>query len=251
MQPLPAPFYLDWTFWAVIVAAIAAILSQLPPIHVLIKKAKIDFDLYFKISITHKVGNPNLQLHLIVNNVGGRKIRIKNINVSISRDGKQITTLPAQNYLQNQNDNNNLLFTPFSLGPSEEWAHIVNFLNFFDREDENEYRALERKMLADFREKNSKLTEKPKDPIELEPNLVTPCHDFFKKHFIWNPGEYLMVVNITTDQNIANATKKFRFTVFESHAEQLKAISEHFKFGGGIWWEPSIPTAAIIDITEA
>jgi hypothetical protein len=48
---------MDWSFWAVVVAAIAIVFSQLPPIHYLIKKVKIDLELYSKISITHKVGN--------------------------------------------------------------------------------------------------------------------------------------------------------------------------------------------------
>jgi len=46
-------FYQDWTFWAVLVAAIAIILSQIPPIHVLIKRAKLDMELYSRINITH------------------------------------------------------------------------------------------------------------------------------------------------------------------------------------------------------
>jgi len=127
------PIYLNWSFWAVVVAAIAVVLSQIPPIKELLKKGKLDLEVYSKTSITHRVGNPNLQLHLILSNVGGRNIRIKDITVSISRDGNNLATLPAQNYLQNQNDQSTLLFTTFSLKPGEEWAHITNFLNFFNR----------------------------------------------------------------------------------------------------------------------
>lgn len=233
------------------VAAVAIILSQLPPIHVLIKKAKIDFELYSKISITHKVGNPNLQLHLIIYNIGGRKIRIKDINANIERDGKPLITVPAQNYLQNQSDQNTVLFTTFSLEPSDEWAHIVNFLNFFNREEESEYRKLEAKMLSDVRDKRSQLTEVPKTPIELDTSVVEPFRTFFDKHFSWCAGEYLLKVNIITDQDAANATKEYRFTIFESHEENLKAITEHFKTGGGIWWDPEIPTSLILVIKEA
>jgi len=251
VSPVSTPLYLDWSFWAVVVAAIAIILSQIPPIHILLKKARIDFELYSKISITHKVGNPNLELHLIITNIGGRKVRVKDIKASIERDGKSIVTLPAQNYLQNQNDQNYVLFTTFSLKPNDEWAHIVNFLNFFGREDEKEYRDLEGKMLADYRDKRSKLLEEPTSPIELNPELVKSSHDFFKKHFIWSVGEYLMKVNIITDQESGNITKIFRFTVFESHAEQLKAITDDFKYGGGIWWDKKTPTNVILEISEA
>ena len=207
--------YQDWSFWAVMVAAVAVILSQLPPIHILIKKAKIDLELYSKISITHKVGNPNLQLHLIVGNIGGRKIRIKDINATIERDGKPIITLPVQNYLQNQTDKNTMLFTTFSLKPGEEWAHIVNLLNFFNREEEQEYRKIEAEMLSDFRKKQSELQAEPKGPIELDSAVVAPSRTFFDNHFIWRAGEYLLKVNILANQEAANVTKKYRFTVFE------------------------------------
>ena len=251
LENITTPLYLNWSFWAVVIAAIAVLLSQLPPIHVWFKKAKLDIELYSKVSITHKVGNPNLQIHLIINNIGGRKIRIKDISVSIKRDGNLVATLPAQNYLQSQNDQNTLLFTTFSLRPADEWAHIINFLNFFNRDDENEYRIMEGNMLADFREKKTALTEEPKAPIEIEDTLVQPFHDFFNRHFIWNAGEFQLEVNITTDQEKVNISKKYRFTVFESHADQLKAIEEHYKYGGGIWWDPSIPTSVILDVKEA
>lgn len=251
METTAIPLYLNWSFWAVIVAAVAIILSQLPPIHILIKKAKIDIELYSKISITHKIGNANLQLHLIIANIGGRKIRIKNIDATIERDGTPLITLPAQNYLQNQTDQNTVLFTAFSLKPGDEWAHIVNFLNFFNREEESEYRKLEGKILSDFRDKQSQLKEEPKSPIELDPSVVEPFYSFFDNHFIWRAGEYLLKVNIIADQDAAKVTKPYRFTIFESHEEQLKAIKEHFKFGGGIWWDPKIQTNVILEIKEA
>lgn len=251
MEEITTPLYLDWSFWAVVVAALAVLLSQLPPIHVWFKKARLDIEPYSKISITHKLGNPNLQLHLIINNAGGRKVRIKDISASIIREGTLVATLPAQNYLQNQNDKNTLLFTTFTLKPTEEWAHIINLLNFFNRDDENEYRAIEARMLADFREKRAALTEEPKTPIEINDELVQPFHNFFNRHFIWNAGEFHMKVNVTTGQEKENVIKVFRFTVFESHTGQLKAISEQYKYGGGIWWDPNIPTNVILEIKEA
>ena len=251
MEEVTTPLYLNWSFWAVVVAAIAALLSQLPPMLLWFKRAKLEIELYSKISITHKVGNPNLQIHIIINNIGGCKIRIKNITASLERDGNLVATLPAQNYLQNQNSQNTLLFTTFSLKPAEEWAHIINLLNFFNRNDENKYRSLEADMQSDFRKKKAALTEEPKNPIEIEESLVKPFHDFFNSHFIWDSGEYKLTVNVTTDQEKANISKTYRFTIFESHTGQLKAITEHFKYGGGIWWDPNIPVSAILDIKEA
>jgi len=251
LEDVTTPLYLNWSFWAVVVAALAVLLSQLPPVLLWFKRAKLEIELYSKISITHKVGNPNLQLHLIINNIGGRKIRIKNITATIERDGNLVATLPAQNYLQNQNSQNTLLLTAFPLKPSEEWANIINLLNFFNRDDENEYRRLESGMQTNLREKKAALEEEPKKPIEIDEALVQPFHTFFDRHFIWNSGEYQLTVNVTTDQEKTNISKTYRFTVFESHTELLKSITEHYKYGGGIWWDPNIPVSAILEIKEA
>ncbi|MGM0630019.1 MAG: hypothetical protein ACQESI_02475, partial [Pseudomonadota bacterium] len=105
MEHIATPLYLDWSFWAVVVAALAIALSQLPPVLTWFRRAKLEIEPYSKIAITHRVGNPNLQFHLIINNIGGRKIRVKNIHVNLNRDGIKVATLPAQNYLQNQSDN--------------------------------------------------------------------------------------------------------------------------------------------------
>ncbi|MFM5113469.1 hypothetical protein ACEUAG_05855 [Aeromonas hydrophila] len=246
-----SPLYLDWSFWAVVVAVLAIILSQIPPILSLFKGAKLEIEPYSKIAITHKVGNPNLQLHLIINNVGGREIRVKDIHVDIELDGTKIGTLPAQNYLQSQSDKNTLLFTTFSIKPGEEWAHIINFLNYFNREDENKFRTLEKEMLSDLHAKQKALDNAPKELIEIESKLVQPFHAFFDSKFIWKAGEYNINVIVTTNITKANLNKQYRFTIFESHVSQLKAITEYFKYGGGISWDPNIQTNIIVDIKGA
>ena len=253
MTETEAPFYFDWSFWAVIVAFIAVVLSQIPPIKQLIKKAKLDLESYSKISITHKLGNPNLQLHLMLTNIGGRNVRIKDISISISRDNKHIVTLPALNYLQNQNDQNTLLFTTFTLKPNQEWAHITNYLNIFNREDEKKYQHIEGEMIADYR-RNKKSLENKKEGHEIEhpKELVDKAFEFFNSKFIWEPGEYNMKIDVKTSNDVANISKEYRFTVFESHTERLKVITEYYKLGGGIWYDPTkLQTSVILPISEA
>jgi len=255
MQNAVTPLYMDWPFWTVVVTFIAVVLSQIPPIHIILKKAKLDLELYSKLSITHKLGNPNLQLHLILNNVGGRRVRIKDIDVSISRDGKHTIDFPAQNYLQNQNDQNTVLFTTFALEPKQEWAHITNFLNFFNREDEKEYQKIEGDLLADFRAYQKETTTNPYvkkvDAYEHPEELVKPAFHFFDKNFCWKAGEYVMSINVVTDSKSANVEKTYRFTIFESHTETLSSIKEHFKYGGGIYWSPKVQTSVILELAEA
>lgn len=253
MQTTAIPFYSNPAVWAVFVSVFAVFLSQMPPIKAWFKKAKLDLEVYSKISITHKVGNPNLQLHLIITNIGGRKVRIKDITVFLSRDKKDLVSLPAQNYLQNQNDPNTLLFTTFSLLPNQEWAHIANFLNFFEREEEKEYQNFHGEMVADYSEKAKNLKDESAGHlIEHPKDLNVKALEFFNSKFVWQSGEYLMKVNVTTTESRANVSKEYRFTMFESHTEQLKEITKEYKLGGGIWWDPkNAKVSIVLPITEA
>lgn len=189
----------------------------------------------------------------MLTNVGGRNVRIKDISISISRDNKYIVTLPALNYLQNQNDQNTLLFTTFTLKPNQEWAHITNYLNIFNREDEKKYQQIEGEMIADYR-RNKKLLENKKEGHEIEhpKELVDKAFEFFNSKFIWEPGEYNMKIDVKTSNDVANISKEYRFTVFESHTERLKAITEYYKLGGGVWYDPTkLQTSVILPISEA
>ncbi len=244
------PFYLDWSFWAVIVAAIAIILSQLPPIHIIVRRAKIEMELYSRILVTHKVGNPNIQLHLILTNVGGRSVRIRSISLSLKRDGKEIGVLPAQNYLENPNDKTNVLLTSFELKSKDEWAHIVNFLNYFSRTDEKKYRNAEVLLKNDIQSKRI-LPDNKDRLVEADSKNVTALLEMFNEKFVWFPGDYeLSVLAMTSDKKV-NALKNYRFTLFESDSSELSKVKDDYKLGDGIYWNSENHPGVILQITGA
>lgn len=244
------PFYCNWTFWAVFIAALALFLSQLPPIHMLLKRAKLEIELYSRIHITHKLGNPNLQIHLIMNNVGGKTIKIKGITSTIKRDGNQIAILPAQNYLQNPNDKTTLLFTRILLKPKEEWAHIINFLNYFSRSDEKKYRDGESKLKADIFEK-LKAPENKDKFVEADAQYVPMFISMFDEKFIWRAGEYEMRIDVDTEPQKTKVVKSYRFTLFESDSEELCKFKDDYKYGDGIYWNSDKHPGIIVELREA
>jgi hypothetical protein len=250
MQPNPTHFYLDWQFWAAGVAAVAVVLSQLPPIHLLLRRAKLGMELYSRVHLIHKVGNPNVQLHIILSNLGGRAVRVRGITLSVRRDGQEIATLPAQNYLPDPSASQTVLFTPFTIKPKDEWAHIVNFLNYFAREEEKRYRAAEVAIKAYIVEQK-KLPANEKVVVEAGQQLVAPFTQMFDALFVWKPGEYELVVNVLTDAARSSVAKAYRFTLFESDSAELASAKEAFKTGDGIYWNSGDHPGVIVSITEA
>lgn len=244
------PFYLDWSFWAIIVAAVALILSQIPPIHLLLKKARLDIEVYSRMHITHRVGNPNLQIHLIISNIGGRTIKIEGIKAIIKRDGKHIANLPAQTYVQNPNDVNSLLFTSLTLKPKEKRAHLVMFVNYFSRSVQKKYKKAEFEIKTNIFDKRKQLQIKAEEDVEADNQYVEPFMQFFNELFVWFPGEYEICVRIGSDPEKTSIEKKYRFTLFESESDELSNYKDDYKFGIGIFFDRPQNRGIIVELIE-
>lgn len=241
---------MDWKFWSFFVAFIALILSQLPPITLWFKKAKLDLELYSRVHITHKVGNPNVQIHLILRNIGGRNIRIKEISVDIERDGKFIDTLIAQNYLPDALNNQSVLLTNFSLAPNDEWSNRVNLLNYFNREEEKSFKASEKALREEIIRLRKPLKENDKTNVKVTDQFIEPFNQMFQNKFIWKPGDYQFHINVKTLDEEADIKKSFRFILFESQSEDLESYVKDFNIGAGISYDLNDHSGALVQIEE-
>lgn len=233
MTGTPAPLYLDWQFWAAIVAALALILSQLPPVHLWFRPRRLEVEVHSRIQVTHKVGNPNVSMFVSIRNTGGRELRIQSLQIAITRDNIPLVTLPAQNFFETPSSQSSVLFVPFSLKPSDTWAHGTNFLNLFDRSTEKLYREAESALRVDIQNK-LKINKQANEFVIAEPELVTPFKKLFDDLFIWKSGEYIFELTVNATPGSASFTRKYRFTLFESDTAELTLHTDDYKFGGGI-----------------
>jgi hypothetical protein len=244
------PIYLDWSLWTVLIALSAVVLSQIPPLYQVFGRAKITLDVYSKISISQKVGNPNIQLHTIFTNIGGRSVRIKEINLQLRRDGKDLIVLPAMGFLQQSSDKNAVLFAGFRIGAKEEWAHIVNFFNLFPHEREKEYKAAELALQTDISFKRQ-LPENKNRLAVANPIFVAPIRKYFEENFIWLPGEYELVISASSSEGKLLVSKKYRFTLFESDSNELRKALDDLKYGDGTYWDSGKYPGVIVQLVEA
>lgn len=234
MLPVPTPIYFDWQFWSAVVAVLAVILSQVPPIRLWFRPRRLEVEVHSRLQITHKVGNPNVGMFVSVRNTGGRELRIKSLKLALIRDGLHLSPLPAQNYFENPSSTSSVLFVPFSLKPSETWAHGVSFLNFFDRAAEKLYRERESALAMDIRKKIQTRPENDKNAVSADPLLVKPFADLFEKLFLWQPGEYVIELSVETEPGSASFSRKYRFTLYESDSAELRSHTDDYQFGGGL-----------------
>lgn len=245
----PTPFYADWQFWSAIAAIAALVLSQLPPIHILLRRAKLQCEAFTRLHITHKVGNPNAQWHLIIENTGGRAVRVKSISLTFRRVGGSTFTLPAQNYLRTPDATENVMLTPFRIAPGEEWAHVLSFFNLYTRDDEKEYRRLESKIRTDII--GQKEVADNKDVLcEASPENVAPAMAFFNRHFKWEAGEYELDLTVETDLEDASLRRQYLFSLFESESAELRGYSDGYKHGAGVYWISPAQPGLVVPVKE-
>ena len=81
----------------------------------------------------------------------------------------------------------------------------------------------------------AKVVNPKADLVEADFQYVEPALKFFEEKFNWQAGEYEMSVTITSDK--AESERHYRYTIFESQSEELKALSNRYKYGDGIFWE--------------
>jgi hypothetical protein len=249
LSQVSTPLYLDWQFWAAILAAIAIILSQLPPVILWFKPRRLEVEVHSRLVVTHKVGNPNLGLFLGLRNTGGRQVWVKSMRLTISRDGQGIGIFPAQNFFETPTSQTPILFVPFSLRVGDGWFHTTNFLNFFDRQTERAYRAAETALRADIQAKLAARPEGDKAPVEAAEALVAPFMATFNRLFVWQPGEYEMELAIDTDSSERAFHRRYRFTLFESDSAELRSHTDDYKFGGGLAYNVDRHIGVLVQLT--
>ena len=246
----PTPFYLDWTFWAAVLALVAIVLSQLPPLRILLRPKRLEVEVHSRILVTHMVGNPNASVVISIRNTGGRQLRVRALRLVITRDGKPLLSLPGQNYYESPSAQSSVLFVPFTITPGESWAHSVAFLNFFDRQAEKRFRESVSALDANIRKKLRERPEGDKSAVVAEQELVQPFFDLFKQLFVWQPGEYVAELIVDAEPGSASFTKKYRFTLYESDTADLKAQLEDYPYGGGLTYKVESHTGVNIPLTE-
>jgi hypothetical protein len=245
----PVPLYVDWQFWSAIAAIVAIVLSQIPPVHVFLRKPKLQCEAFDRLYITHKVGNPNAQWHLIIENTGGSTIRINSISLTFRRAGNQAFTLPAQNYLRTPDATESVMLTPFRLAPGEEWAHVISFFNLYTRDDDKEYRRLESSIRTDILGQKE-LSENKDRLCEATPNSIELAMSFFKSHFKWDAGEYDLELTVETDREKASLKHKYLFSLFEAESTELRGYSDIYKYGAGVYWDSPAQPGLNVPVRE-
>src|SRR5258706_9898440 len=95
-----APFYENWQFWSAGAAWVALAISIAPYIIRWLKRPRLDVDTVMTAVVMHEIGHPRLQLHTILNNRGGRELRINGMSIEVRRGDGDPLRIRAAGFFQ-------------------------------------------------------------------------------------------------------------------------------------------------------
>lgn len=234
-----APWYSDWQFWAFAVAAVAILLSQLPPIRSWFTAGRLEVVVQNRVHVNHKVGNTNVNLFVSLS-CFGKAVRIKGASIKLSRDGKHVGTYNLRGFFETQTSASASIFMPFLLRPEEVWTHTMTFYPDWPRAVEKAYRQSESVLRANVQEKLAARNGMP-GFVEGDPELVQPLIDMLRRDFQWHEGEYTLTFDIETDSPSSAYSSEFKFTLFEADSEVLRSFEKRYPRGDGLWyWDHNV-----------
>lgn len=228
-EEVAVAFYQDWKFWSFAVSFTALVISLVPHAKRL-AKAKLEGDFYRHLVVTHKVGNPNAQLFVMLTNSGGKNLRIRSMRLQIKR-GDISFNLNGMSYFHQSGDKESLLLTPFRLASgAAEWGHIVVFYSAMSPQELRAFKSIQGNMREDIVAKRAGLSADG-PVVEVDAANLKPALAHFDRKFKWEPGEYEVTLQVETDPPNAFQPKQLRMTIFESDSAELKETRDRLKFG--------------------
>jgi hypothetical protein len=228
--------------WSAVIATVAIVLSQLPPIRQLLAGKKMQLTLRNQLGLSHFLGNLTAQAFIDMENTGGSSLTIRAIECLILGD-HQIRRVPVQSYYPRQQQSSpgfqEIPFFPISLKPGEHWAEMARCYQEWSEAQEREISNIIGSMQKDISEKlkHREYAVPPKlefGPVEVDENLVKRSIIFFEKNFWVDIGNYYFIVASKLDDESAIGIKGFSFTIFESHVNTLRSHIEDYRIGAGV-----------------
>jgi hypothetical protein len=146
---------MDWLknpeVWSALIAVLALILSQLPPLPQLLAGEKIQLTLRDRLGIFHFLGNLSVQFFVDIENIGNVSVPIRAIDCYIVDQQNRTLPVPVQNYFSRAasvSGFQDIPFSPISLKPGEHWAELVRCYNDWSESQEREQSNIVSNMVA-------------------------------------------------------------------------------------------------------
>ncbi len=235
--------------WKAIIALLALILSQFPPLTQMLRRKKLRMATPSKAQFTHVLGNTNLSLWLDLENVGGRPLTVRRIEVILARVNGPSQTLTAESFWLTESFSTpkptTLFLGEISLKPGDKWSAFLNFYDtsLLSRAVEGHINSLKSRFRdtigikiveRDKRMANIPQTERP--PVEVDRGLLDELNAVVKDLTRLEQSEYeLFLAAFEHPHDSPISILGFDLTLFDDDVHEIFGDTLDYKFGFGVY----------------
>lgn len=229
-----------------VIAVLALILSQLPPIRQMLKGKKLRITVADPVQISHFFGNTNLTFWVDLVNVGGKTISVSRLVCLLARQGR-IQLLTAKTYwlteLLSSDKPLQLPLPEIVLKPGERWSGYVHLWDTetWGRATERRVKSLMVKIRDNISEKAAKRDKEMIDIpvgdrplVEADSHLIQEASDIVGDLRSLEATDYeLLVAAFDDPKQSPLKSVGFNLTIFESDFDDIFEDIEDYRYGFG------------------
>ncbi|MBW1745424.1 MAG: hypothetical protein JRJ25_03535 [Deltaproteobacteria bacterium] len=235
-------WYKNTSIWSALLAALAILLTQLPPISSWLPKPKLEIIHADKVGINNNIGIIGFNLPIELDNKGNVPLDVTKIYFEVIAPNGTQKTYIAESYAKPSTGGApsiNLPITSINLNENELWSEFVYFTANLDPTAEQELSNIRLSISKDiYNDIDNKRRVGDYSRGEAQSSNVETAKDFFDKKFDLNKGEYKTKLSVQTSQAELPFIIHSEFTVYEFHIETIKAQVDDYKYGAGIYFPP-------------
>ncbi|AIU71952.1 hypothetical protein AT03_05830 [Hafnia alvei FB1] len=221
-----------------VTSIIALILSQLPPLKTFFKRRKPVVTVGKFIALSHYIGLPEVQLYISISNDSYSNLRVRSIDIELTKLGQEKLKLPAFSVFEHISGNTQRGFAPFTLKSDTEWSHNIKFYLPFSGSDEQKHKKIYYALKSDI---NQKLMENEARPaheklalVEADNDLVTELKGIYASKKYWENADYKLKLRIGTDASSTTYENEYDFFLSPPDIEFFDSLVERYKYGNTI-----------------
>lgn len=227
------------SFFSVVIAGLALVLSQFPPIRSWIPHTNLQIQCAEKLGIINELGFIGYGLFLELDNDGNTLIEVEEISLKIKSPSNQINVYKAKSLATISGSSISPYFpvTALEVKENERWLGAVNFRKKISSTEDEIFYKMKLKVSKDISDKwqnKSWEDENPNSNVEISAESAYEVNNFFKSNFDLRKGQYEGTLEIKVKGKSKPFTYNFRYDIFEYHFEIFKAQLSDYKYGYGI-----------------
>jgi len=253
-------FLKSLTAWlSLVVAVIALVLSQFPPIPSYFASPHISFTAK-GLHIKHSLGLLSLTPYLHINNSGKARSTISKIELILAKQNHLSfrRTLFAQFYylepstLALNQAPTPIPFSNIAIPSGETWGAYVDFHKSLSNAEKIQFADISEKVNEEIQAGFSNKPPSVKELVKISDDLFGKIKSISDEQLeSFQVGQYTLRFNLFDDSNSEIVAKKcYSFAVFEHHLNIIRTITDQYQTGAGILFMTPAQKGFYVDLVD-